>query len=196
MIKLFFYLIVSCFFSISCAPDYQAYTLFEENGKWGYRNDSGEIVIPASYIIAHTFNEEGIAAVIDDSGWVYINMREERLVRPYIVDNGPDYFNGGLARFIHKGKIGFINRAAEIVIPAKFTYVRPFSEGFAAFCEGCRQVQSGEYQKIEGGKWGFVNINGQIHIGAKYDEVGDFKNGEVQIILNGKKNTINIQGRN
>ena len=46
---------------------------FEKDGKWGYRDDAGRVVISPRYEIAREFSGEGIAAVVDDKGWAYID---------------------------------------------------------------------------------------------------------------------------
>ena len=99
-------------------------SLFEENGRYGFKNQSGKVVIKPAYYIAQEFSEFGIAAVVDESGWVYINDEGENLLRPYVVDNGPDYFQENLARFVENDKVGFMNRSGDIVIPAKYFHAK------------------------------------------------------------------------
>ena len=54
---------------------------FEENGQWGYRSESGTVVIATRYIIAHDFSEHGIAAVADRTGWYYIDTSGKMVIR-------------------------------------------------------------------------------------------------------------------
>ena len=80
---------------------------FAENERWGFKNEKNEVVVKSVFYQALAFNDHGIAAVVDDSGWVYINKKGDKIVRPFIIDNGPDYFSEGLARFKKNGRIFF-----------------------------------------------------------------------------------------
>lgn len=77
-------------------------------------------------------------------------------------DNGPDYFEEGVARFISpEGKTGYINQDLQVVIPAVHDFASPFHEGKAYFCDGCKSVSEGEHQKIIDGNWGEMAKNGK-----------------------------------
>jgi hypothetical protein len=169
-------------------------TPIEKNGKWGYAGENNKLVINAIYFMATAFNKFGIASVVDDSGWVYIDTSGCKLVRPYIYDNGPDYYVEGLSRYIDKNKMGFINREAKIVIDARFEFVRPFSEGRAAFCEGCTFIRQGEHGIYAGGRWGYIDKSGNKIIPAQYDRVFDFEGRKAIVIKNEQKKTIDMNG--
>ncbi len=160
---------------------------FEENQKWGYKNKEGRVVLKPTYHITSPFNQYGIAAVVDDSGWVYIDKNGRSILRPFIIDNGPDYFSEGLARYMEQGKIGFMNENGVKVIPAMFEFVLPFSEGLAAFCEKCKEVRDDEYKRVEGGKWGYINKAGEIVVYPEYDKAGSFKDGQAEVSKGQKK---------
>ena len=68
---------------------------FEDAGTWGYKNASGQVLIKPRFTVAQAFTPEGIAAVVDETGWAYINEKGETVIRPFVVDNGPDYFKEG-----------------------------------------------------------------------------------------------------
>jgi len=163
---------------------------FEEDGKWGYKNNKGRVMIQPTYHLAGQFNQYGLAAVVDDSGWVYISMNGRRILKPYIIDNGPDYFSEGLARFINRGKIGFMDEGGTIVISANFEFVLPFSEGLAAYCTGCKPVSEDEYLRIEEGKWGYINKTGEIVVDPEYDRAGSFKNGQAAVFKGAERSVI------
>jgi hypothetical protein len=116
-------------------------------------------------------------------------------VRPFIIDNGPDYFSEGLARFIKNGKIGFIDKEGSVIVSAKFNFVRSFSENLAAFCEGCKEIKIGEYTSIEGGKWGFINKAGEVTIEARFDKAGNFTKGRTEIVNGSEIYFINKEGK-
>lgn len=167
---------------------------FQENEKWGYKDNSGTIVIKAGFLLATHFTDEGIAAVVDDTGWVYINKKGDRILRPFIVDNGPDYFKEGLARFDKNGKIGFFNKKGHIVIPARYEFVRSFSQDRAAFCTGCKKIKEGEYYRMTGGKWGYIDRYGHIVIEAQYETVTDFSVGRAEVVIDSTQYYIDLNG--
>jgi hypothetical protein len=93
-------------------------------------------------------------------------------------DNGPDYFNAGVARFIGaNGKTGYINEALQVVIQPVHDFASPFDEGFAYFCDGCKSESDGsEHQKIVGGMWGKMAKNGKTLQGpASYEKFFSIK---------------------
>ena len=169
-------------------------TPFESNGKWGFKNEHNEIIIKPDFVVVQEFTSGGIAAVLDDTGWVYINTTGRYLIRPYIFDNGPDYFQEGLARYTRQDKFGFFNQAGEIVIPAQFDFAYPFSEGLAAVCTGCRFVSDGEHRTVEGGKWGYIERQGKMIISIRFESADSFQDGRAQVKLSGKEIIIDTKG--
>ena len=81
-------------------------------------------------------------------------------VQAFFYDNGPDYFKNGLARYVARGKVGFINKKGAIVIPARFRHVSPFHDGYAHYCEGCQAVKDGEHTFLAGGRWRAIDKKG------------------------------------
>lgn len=94
-------------------------------------------------------------------GAVY-NRKGELLFNPLAFDNGPDRFTEGLMRFVKNKKIGFANRAGQVVIDAKFDFADPFRHGVAQYCNGCVWQTRGERQFVTGGVKGFINVKGEI----------------------------------
>uniref|UniRef100_UPI0033426921 WG repeat-containing protein n=1 Tax=Castellaniella defragrans TaxID=75697 RepID=UPI0033426921 len=86
-------------------------------------------------------------------GWVYVDRDNRPILRPYIFDNGPDYFEEGLARFVENGKMGFHDEALNIVIPAQYDFVFPFSGGKARAGMNCRTLAQGEHSSVECEEW-------------------------------------------
>ncbi len=170
---------------------------FEDPGThlWGYRNPRGAVVIAPRFSVAQDFSNRGIAAVADESGWKYINRQGKTIIRPYLLDNGPDPFREGLARFREAGKVGFFDERGKVVIGARFAFAAPFSEGRAVFCQGCREQEEGEHRSIQGGLWGFIDRKGRIVITPRFDKAESFQEGKARVMLNGRWITIDRQGR-
>jgi hypothetical protein len=138
--------------------------LFEQDGLYGYKNQIDQIVIAAKFAMAMDFSEKGIAAVADSSGWAYIDTQGNILIRPFIYDNGPDYFCEDLARFVENGKFGFFDESGKIVIEAQWDFAYPFKDGKAAVCNRCKMSADNEHKKISGGEWGYIDKTGKIII--------------------------------
>lgn len=136
--------------------------LFEDNGLYGYMDQNNHIIIDAQYPAAMKFTENGIAAVADSSGWAYIDKLGNILIRPYIFDNGPDYFSEGLARFVDKKKFGFFDESGMIIITAQWDFAYPFQDGKAAVCNGCKIRTENEHSSVTGGEWGYINKTGKV----------------------------------
>lgn len=132
------------------------------SGLYGFKNQDGQMVIAPRFHLAGDFSAQGIAPVVDDKGWAYIDLEGQVLLRPFVFDNGPDPFSEGLARYVEQGKIGFFNEQGQVAIPARFRFAEPFVNGLAAFCEGCKKRYYGEHWSMEGGRWGCIDHQGQV----------------------------------
>ncbi len=144
---------------------------------YGYKTIHGEIKIPARYGYSYTDTFSTMAIVykryvtIDINGqygeWIGIDTNENIILSPYIFDNGPDYVEDGLFRFIENGKIGFANLKGEKIIPASFDFANPFSEGLTAYAIGGKRHYRKNDETGENWYWvgayekGLVNKSGQ-----------------------------------
>ena len=89
--------------------------IFEEDGKMGFKDQSGKIIVPAIYSKANSF-WKGVASVrIDQDGqyvWKDVDMNGK------IYDYDEVYgFEFGLSPVSQNDKFGFINTAGELVVP-------------------------------------------------------------------------------
>jgi hypothetical protein len=176
---------IFCVFSlISCAQrplPFERLEVFQREGLYGYRNAERGVVIVPRYYVAHDFNAHGIAAVADDSGWAYIDQKGEIIVRPFVFDNGPDYFQEQVARYTVGDKFGFFDEEGKVVIDPRFDFALPFSDGLAAVCEGCVFHRDGEHGSYEGGKWGYIDHRGNLAIGLQFDRAHPFVQGKARV---------------
>lgn len=170
---------------------------FQKHDLMGYKDGRGRVRISARFILADEFSKEGIAAVLDDDGWAFIDRSGRVLVEtPFIFDNGPDYFVEGLARFTKDGKFGFFDRRGKVVVKPQFDFAAPFQEGAAAVCLECRKTAAdgdGHYS-IVGGRWGFIDRRGAAIVPLKFEEVENFENGRARVKLNGQSIYIDKRG--
>lgn len=129
------------------------YFLSEKDSLLGVKDQNGHIIIPAKHINI-AFAAEDFAKPITEQTIIMLPKNEpERtqpyayglaynrtgkvLYAPYLYDNGPDYLEEGLSRFVEKWKVGFVDRAGKKVIPAQWDWVSPFEYGIARACTNC-----------------------------------------------------------
>lgn len=167
---------------------------FMQDGKWGYKDSRGKVVIQPRFEVAEKFSPEGLAAVVDEKGWAYIDAGGKVVIRPLVVDNGTDCFKEGLARFRTGGSMGFFNKRGQVVIQARFAFAQPFSEGLAAACEGCQEVPEGEHAVMRGGTWGFIDKGGAVIIPFQFEEAERFKDGRANVKSRGQWKSIDKKG--
>jgi hypothetical protein len=100
---------------------------------WGFTNKAGTIVIKATYPGVYPFRAGGIAAVIDGkTPFAFIDPSGKVIAKSYAFDNGPDYFQEGLARIVGAdGNVGFIDDQGVIAIAPQFDKASPFCHGTA-----------------------------------------------------------------
>ena len=136
------------------AGNHDRFRFEAEDGRVGYRDAAGDAVIAPRFAFAYEFSAEGIAAVVDDDGFAFIDINGDVLARAFAFDNGPDYFQEGRARIVDGEKVGFIATDGSIVVAPQFEHASAFCEGLAVVCQGCRIVPDGEHSRVEGGTWG------------------------------------------
>jgi hypothetical protein len=164
---------------------------------YGYKNTRGEIAIPAKFNFTYTDTMYDFAIVQFDDKLVGIDRKVNIILEPYIYDNGPDYVEEGLFRFVENNKIGFADINGIKKIPAKFDFASPFKEGMASFnIGGHKKMFDEEHWYWDGGLWGFINKKGKVIIKPEFISVEDFENCKAEVVTqNGKKVLINKKGK-
>ena len=165
---------------------------------WGFKTTSGKIAIGPKYeYVLGLDTLYSMAMVMLNSKWVAINKHDSVLLTPYIFDNGPDYVQEGLFRFVENNKIGFANAKGQKVILAQFDFAAPFSEGLAAFSVGGKMEKwDEEHSNWKGGLWGFINKRGQVVIKPQYAKAFDFSGSTCEVwTKDNKRILIDKKGR-
>lgn len=158
---------------------------------WGFKTTSGKIAIKPKYEIVGTDTLFDFAFVTVNYKWVAINKRDSIILTPYIFDNGPDYLEDGLFRFVENGKIGFANAKGQKVIPAQFDYASSFSERLAAFSVGGKMEKwDSEHSTWNGGLWGFINKKGQVVIKPQFKNAYDFRGATCEVWTKNNKHIL------
>ena len=94
-----------CFAQYDTTPELIPY---RKSTKWGYCNQSKEIIIPCKYDVATPFSE-GLAAVVLNNKYGFID-KEGKDVIPLKYDLISSSFSEGLVSVMLKGKWGFIDK--------------------------------------------------------------------------------------
>jgi hypothetical protein len=110
----------------------------------GFKTIKGQIAINAKYSFVYTDTFYKMAVVEADFKWFCINRNGEIILTPFIFDNGPDYSEEGLFRFVKNNKIGFANLDGDKIISAQFDFATPFENGLSEYTlGGHRKYESG-----------------------------------------------------
>jgi hypothetical protein len=140
----------------------------------GYKNTDGEIIIKSKYTNAPDTLFKMAIVLNSNSEFVCIDRSDKIILKPFIYDNGPDYLEEGLFRFIENDKIGFANSDGQKIVKANYDFATPFKDGLSEYTLGGHR----EYEK-DGEHWswtgsyetGFINKNGQEFV--KVSELND-----------------------
>lgn len=163
-----FLLSVACTTAIS--QDGEDYFPVRENGKIGFMDKTGKIVISPHFDSTLTEDgvtfSEGLAAVYVGDKWGYIDKTGKFVIPPKFKQRfPPSLFHEGLAQVeIQEGTHSFIDKTGEFVKALKFIEQR------TVFSEGLARVSKGD-------KIGYVDKTGRFVIEAGFDEGEDFKEG-------------------
>ena len=152
------------------------------NGKYGFINEAGEMVIKPQFEDAGYFASNGLARVKLNGKYGFINEAGETVIRPQF-EEADEFASNGLAPVKLNGKWGFINEAGETVIKPQF------DDAYSFASNGLASVELN-------GKCGFINEAGEmVIIKPQFDRAGNFaSNGLASVVLNGKYGFINEAG--
>jgi hypothetical protein len=127
------------------------------DGRWGFINNRGELVIAAQYDHAESFSEN--RAVVELAGRRgYIDLQGQLIVPAQLLEAGP--FAEGLALVTFAdGQRAFLDSDGQRAfgLPAEASWATRFSHGFAA-------VQFDGDPSL----WGFIDIRGQLAIAPRF----------------------------
>ena len=96
------------------------------DGKWGYIDKMGKIIIDPQFDEALEFSE-GLAVVKTNDKYVYIDITGKHIINQQC--NSAYSFSEGLARMEIGGKWGFIDNTGAYVINSQFEDAKDFNEG-------------------------------------------------------------------
>lgn len=176
---------------------------FEEDGKIGYINESGNIVIEPQFFAAGKFSE-GLAPVKilnEDSfetRWGYIDENGKMVIEPLY--GWADEFKYGLARVQsvdcdedENYRYGIINKLGTLIVDTVYSYLW-IDYGFNFQHEDSSAYDKDIYKVVLDNKKGFVTLNGLVSQ-QLYDNAEDFYIGKAAVEINGKWGFIDKTGK-
>lgn len=132
-----------------------------ENGKYGFINSSGQIVIKPIFLGAGEFSE-GLSHARINGTYGYIDETGDFVIKPQFDYATP--FNEGLAIVYKNGKPFFINRKGQKIFECNFSDIQQFENGIAPV-------------KTSGNKFGFIDKTGKLLIDTVFININSFIEG-------------------
>ena len=132
-----------------------------KDGKFGFINERGQVIISFDYDEVRQFNEQ-LAPMRLGNLWGYVETNGIRLVEPRYIRARPPWGGRAAVKEI-QGRWGFIDVSGTQVVAADYSEEHDFSQGLAAVCKD--------------DKWGFIDASGRKIVEPKYEEAGDFHDG-------------------
>ena len=200
-------LFMVCLLLLGATLQAQELTKFKtDNGKWGFKNEKGTVIIEPKYDDIASFTEGLVAVnigkqVLLGSGgkWGFIDKAGNQVI-DCLYDEVSNYgFNEGIAFVAIKAehsdidlKWGAIDKTGAEILSFQYDNAFLFSEGVAWVNLGGRY---GDQYYFTGGKWALVDKKGKERIAPKYDDTDAFSEGLAAVKLNGKWGFVNQEGK-
>jgi KWG Leptospira. len=163
------------------SPDADTLYRFLKDGKAGYINRAGKVVIKPQLESSGNYGgefHEGLLKIAGDSKGQYIDSTGKTVIIEGVKEYWDYDFSEGLvaSKSAENGKWGFVDRTGEFVISPRFddspnNYVGSFSEGLAAI--------------MVGQKYGYIDRSGEFVIPQQFLEGGQFHEGLARVIVEG-----------
>lgn len=132
-----------------------------ENNRYGFIDETGQVIIPPQYFSAGEFSE-GSCPVRIKGKFGYINPDGAVCIAP-IYDFATE-FKGGLAQVFLDGKPFFIDANGRKAFESNYVVMTQFIDGRS-------------YVKTASGKMGVITTTGKLVIDTVYKEINDFRDG-------------------
>lgn len=197
--------------------------LIEEDGKFGYINHLGELVITPQFEKASTSFSEGLANVKVGGRWGFINEEGRFVINPQFEHSKSLYdraynFSDGMAKVEFGGKWGYIDKEGKLVVTPQFDFAENYCDGLAVVLGNFGSDRWGYIDKegkyainpqfdfadsfLEGlavvsigNKWGLIDKNGKYVINPQFDYADSFIEGLAAVSIGDKYGFINKEGK-
>ncbi len=164
------------------AFDLSALALVRLNGKSGYINRNGEVVIPIKYDGLGSFRE-GLAGAEVNGKWGFLDKYNNVIIDFQYDDISS--FNEGLAVVESGKKLSYIDKTGHVVFELKYEFASAFNDGVAKV----------GISTVEGTRYGIIDRLGREIALLEYETINDFDEGLAGVKKNGKWGFINLRGQ-
>jgi len=147
-------------------------------GKWGFIDTKGDIVINAQFEAVGSFND-GYAIIIQNGKRGFINKEGKIVINPQF--EHVTIFSEGKAAFFDGKQWGYIDTKGTYIINPQFDEATVFNGGLAL-------VKQGKY-------YGYINKQGKFEINPQFEEACSFSNKLAVVQLGKTFGYINKQGK-
>lgn len=188
----------------SCEPEvamnekpgaHDRYRFEAADGRFGFRDAHNQVVIEPRFRFAYEFSAGGVAPVVEEKRFAFIDSTGRVIAEAFPYDNGPDYFVEGRARIVRNGQVGFIDRQGAVVVAPRWDFASPFCEGRAVVCRGCGTRWQRGQKTFGGGRWGYIDGQGKLVIPLELDAAEPFQDGTALVVKHGRKTRIDHSGK-
>ena len=152
----------------------------EDNGKVGFINAQGKIVVPMRFIDAFNCGQGRVAAWDAETSFVLLMDETGKLISNIGFDH-IGAFRDGLAPVSLDGKSGYIDTQGKLIIPLDYATTERFENGLG--------VVSNK------GLFGAVDPLGKVIVPLEYDFLSNFSDGEAEYKRGNQYGLINLTGQ-
>lgn len=183
----------------SSPPEKNKLVSVKVDGKYGYKDEQGRMVIEPQFTDIIGFSE-GLCAVAvgtktenlkiaslskdikitTGKDWGYIDKTGKWVIRPSFEYAGS--FSEGLANARVNKEYGYIDKTGKFIIKPQFRNAFQFSEGLAAIISK------------ENAKYGYIDKKGNIVIEPQFENATRFVKGKAKVKIDGKQAIIDRSG--
>lgn len=157
----------------------QEFARVRDNGKFGFIDTSGAVVVPLQFEKAGDFSN-GYAAAFKEDKWGFINTSGEWVIQPTY--DRVKAFNSGYALVLKDDQWRYIDASEkELTTPVLEKYYDFDVNGFS-------------FYRIEG-KVGLMNTEGKVFLEPTYDEIKPFVDGFARVKNNDSWGMIDTSGK-
>ena len=159
-----------------------------KEGKWGFIDKNGKVIVPLQYDGVYTFSE-GLALVVKDTKYGYVDKTGNEVITPTYANAWS--FSEGLAgvrtgSYSLSGRTGFIDKTGKVVIPLEYDMVSKFSEGFAVVMRQKLVQRPDDWperygDEIPSTSYGYVDRTGRLIRPMETSVAYDFSEGFGQV---------------
>ncbi len=167
----------------------------KKDGKYGYINDKGELIIPMNYDLAENFKNNEAKVKLNDSSF-FINKLGV-IIKKY--DKEWTKSNGMI--LVKKNeKYGFLDSLRNEITKFEYDYAKEFSSDVAVVSSGGKWSKENAYtSNYTGGKYGVIDKKGNVVIPLEFQHIEmarenkmSFTKGLLQGFLNTKGEIIRV----